>query len=151
MQPAPGASVPSSRPAEVGHVMPGNLQQRCPPSEVHNFHPPRMDVQPVGAQVPCPVTQGDQVVGHKWVRNPSSVSGLSSIPLTPDVGQGGFIAEAGGTSHAIDVAQIVPCVTGASTSSSEQPSQVGNVSAESKSKRPLFKLEKYDGSTSLDT
>jgi len=94
MQPAPGASVPSSRPAEVGHVMPGNLQQPCLSSEVHNLHPPRMDVQPVGAQAPCPVIQGDQVVSHKWVCNPSCVSGLSLIPLTPDLGQGGFIAEA---------------------------------------------------------
>ena len=67
------------------------------------------------------------------------------------VGQGGFIAEARGTCHAIDVAQTVPCVTGASASSSGQPSQVSNASAESKSKRPLFKLDKYDGSTSLDT
>jgi len=105
----------------------------------------------MGAHVPCPVTQEDQVVGHKWVRNPSCVSGLSSIPLTPDVGQGGFIAEARGTSHAIDVAQIASCVTGASTSTPGLPSQVSNASAESKSKRPLFKLEKYDGSTSLDT
>jgi len=110
-----------------------------------------MDVQSMGAPAPCPVAQGDQVVGHKWVRNPSCVSGLSSIPLTPDVGQGGFIAEARGMSHAIDIAQIVPCVTGASASASGQPSQVSNASAESKSKRPLFKLDKYDGSTSLDT
>jgi len=91
------------------------------------------------------------VVGHKWVRNPSCVSGLSSIPLTPDVGQGGFIAEARGTCHAIDVAQTVPCVTGALASSSGQLSQVSNASAESKSKPPLFKIDKYDGSTSLDT
>ena len=53
----------------------------------------------------------------------SCVSGLSSIPLTPDVGQGGFIAEARGTSHAIDVAQIALCVTGNSMSSSGQPLQ----------------------------
>ena len=67
------------------------------------------------------------------------------------MGQGGFIAEARGMCHAIHVAQKVPCVTGASASSSGQPSQVSNASAESKSKRPLFKLHKYDGSTSLDT
>ena len=42
-------------------------------------------------------------------------------------------------------------MTGASTSSPGIPSQVSNASAESKSKRPLFKLEKYDGSTNLDT
>jgi len=34
---------------------------------------------------------------------------------------------------------------------SGQPSQVSNASVDSKSKRPLFKLDKYDGSTSLDT
>jgi len=91
------------------------------------------------------------VVGHQWVRNPNSVSGLSSIPLTPDVGQGGFNAEARGTSHAIDVAQLASYVTGASTPASEKPSQTSNASAESQLKRPLFKLDKYDGSTSLDT
>jgi len=90
------------------------------------------------------------VVGHKFVRNPSSVSGLSSIPFTPDLGQGGFIAEARGISHVIDVAQVVPCMTGASALSSGQPSQVSNALAESRSKRPLFKLEKHDGSTNLD-
>jgi len=84
------------------------------------------------------------------VRTPSCVSDLSSIPLT-DTGQDGFIAEARGTCHAIDVAQVVPCVTGASASSSGQPSQASNALAESKSKRPLFKLDKYDGSTSLAT
>jgi len=54
-------------------------------------------------------------------------------------------------SHAIDVAQIASCVTGASTSASGPPSQASNASAESQSKRPLFKLDKYDGSSSLDT
>jgi len=151
MRPVPGASVPSSGPAEVGHVMPGDLRQPCLLSEAHIVHPPGMDVQSMGAPAPCPVVQGDQVESHKWVRNPSCVSGLSSIPLTPDVGQDGFIAEAQGTCHAIHVAQKVLCVTGASASSSGQPSQVSNASAESKSKRPLFKLDKYDGSTSLDT
>jgi len=67
------------------------------------------------------------------------------------VGQGGFITESRGTSHAIDVAQIASCLNGASTPSSGQPSQVSNASAESKSKQPLFKLDKFDGSTSLDT
>jgi len=142
-----GASGQSSSPVEVS----SNLQPPCPPSGVHVVHPPRTDVRSTGAPAQSPVTQGDQVVGHKWVRNPSSVSGLSSIPLTPDVGQDGFIAEARGTSDAIDVAQIASCVTGASTSSSGQPSQVSNASAESKSKRLLFKLDKYDISTSLDT
>jgi len=39
MQLVPGASVPSSRPAGVGHVKPGDLQQPCPPSEAHTVHP----------------------------------------------------------------------------------------------------------------
>jgi len=81
MQPVPGASVPSSGPAEVGHVMPGDLRQPCLPSEAHIVHPPGMDVQSMGAPAPCPVAQGDQVVGHKWVRNPSCVSGLSRSHL----------------------------------------------------------------------
>jgi len=37
------------------------------------------------------------VVGQKWERTPSTVSGLSSIPLSPDVGAGNFMAEARGT------------------------------------------------------
>ena len=39
MQHIPGASVPSSGPMEVGHVMPGDLRQPCPPSESHIVHP----------------------------------------------------------------------------------------------------------------
>jgi len=142
-----GALGQSSSPMGVS----SHPQPPCPPSGVHIVQPPGTDVQSTYASAHSPVTRGDQVVGHKWVRNPSSVSGLSSIPLTPDVGQGGFITEARGMSHAIDAAQIASCVTGASTPSSGQPSQVSNASAESKSKRPLFKLDKYDGSTSLDT
>jgi len=63
------------------------LQPPCPPSGMHIVQPPGTDVQSTGASAQSPVTQGDQVVGHKWVRNLSSVAGLSSIPLTPDVGQ----------------------------------------------------------------
>jgi len=55
-----------------------------------------MGVQSTCAPAQSLVTEGDQVVGHEWVRNPSSVSGPSSIPLTPDVGQVGFNAEARG-------------------------------------------------------
>jgi len=63
--------------------VPGNLQQPCPPSGEHIVHPSGMDVQSTCAPARSLVTQGDQVVGHKWVRNPSSVSGLSLILLTP--------------------------------------------------------------------
>jgi len=53
-----------------------------------------MEVQPTSALAPCPVAQGNQVVGHQWVRISSGVSGLSSIPPTLGSGQDGFIAEA---------------------------------------------------------
>jgi len=85
-----GASGQSSSPM----VVPDHLHPSCLPSGVHVVQPPGTDVQSTCASAQSPVTQGDQVVGHKWVHNPSSVSGLSSIPLTPDVGQDGFITEA---------------------------------------------------------
>jgi len=43
--PGPGASVLSSGSMKVGYVVPCNLRQSCPPSEVHAYPPPRMDVQ----------------------------------------------------------------------------------------------------------
>ena len=146
-----GATVSSSGHTEVGRLVPGDLQQPCPSSQPHPGHPQKMEVQQTGAMAPCPVTQGNQVVGHQWVRIPSGVSGLSSIPPTPGSGQDGFIAEARGTCHAIDVAQGNPCVTGATASSSGHPSQATAPSAGSTSKRPLFKLAKYDGRTNVDT
>jgi len=66
--PIPGASVQSSGPMEVGHVMPGDLRQPCPPSGSHIIHPPRMDVQSTGAPAPYPVAQGNQVVGHQSIK-----------------------------------------------------------------------------------
>ena len=147
MQPVLGAYGHSSSPMEV----PGSIQPLCPPSSAQVIHQLGMDVQSSCAPTQGPVTQGDQGIGHKWVQNPSSVSGLSLIPLTPDVGQDGFNAEARGTSHTIDIAKLASCVTEASTPTSERPSQASDASAESQLKRPLFKLDKYNGSTSLDT
>jgi len=123
----------------------------CPPSGMHVVQPPGTDVQSMCAMAQNPATQGDQVVGHTWVHIPSTVSGLFSISLTPDGGQGDFMTEARGTSHVISVTPVASPVTGTSTPSAGQPSHGSNVSAESKSKRPLFKLDKFDGSTSLDT
>jgi len=65
--------------------------------------------------------------------------------------QDGFMTEARGTRHVIGVAPVASPVTGTLTPSSGPPSHESNASAESKSKRPLFKLDKFDGSTSLDT
>jgi len=104
-----------------------------------------------GASAPHPVIQGDQLVGQ-WVRAPSVAPGVppssSSIPAAK---QEGFIAEARGTAHTVDAGHVPSCVVDASASSSEPPAQASGASAESKSKRPLFKLEKYNGSTSLET
>jgi len=33
-----------------------------------------------------PATRGDEVGGHKWERTSSTVSGLSEVPFSPDVG-----------------------------------------------------------------
>jgi len=98
-----------------------------------------------------PATQGDQVGGHKWARTPSTVSGLSEIPFSPDGGQGGFMAKARRTTHVIGVAPVASPVAGTSTPFVGHPSHGSNASAESTSKRPLFKLDKFDGSVSLDT
>jgi len=98
-----------------------------------------------------PATRGDEVGGHKWVRTPSTVSGLSEIPLSPDVGQGGFMTEAWGTAHTIGVAPVVSPTTGTLTPSAGHPSHGSDASAQSTSKPPLFKLDKFDGSVSLDT
>jgi len=91
------------------------------------------------------------VVGHKWARIPSTVSGLSSILLSPDVGQGSFMTEARRTTHEIGIAPVASPVTGTLMPSAGQPSHGSDASAESASKRPLFKLDKFDGSVSLDT
>jgi len=89
------------------------------------------------------------VGGHKWAHTPSTVSGLSEIPFSPDVGQGGFMTEA--QIGVIGVAPVASPAIGNSMPSVGQPSHDGNASAESMSKPPLFKLDKFDGSVSLDT
>jgi len=147
VRPAFGASAQSSSPMGVSSHPPSP----CPPIGMHVVQPPGTDVQSMCVTTQSPTTQEDQVVGHKWVCTPSTVSGLSSIPLSPDVGQGGFMTEARGMSHVIGVAPVASPVTGTSTPSAGQPSHESNASAESTSKRPLFKLDKFDGSASLDT
>jgi len=87
----------------------------------------------------------------KWARTPSTVSGLSEIPFSPDVGQGGFMTEARGTIHVLGIAPFASPAIGTSTLSTGQPPHDSHASAESASKPPLFKLDKFDGSTSLDT
>ena len=146
-----GAPVSISGRTEVGHTASVDLQQPCLSSGPHPGHPQRMEMQPTGAMAPCPVTQGNHIAGHQWARSPSGVSGLSLVgPPTPGSGQDGFNAEARGTRHAIDGAQGNPCVTGAPASSSGHASQVTAASEGSMSKRPLFKLAKYDGRTNVD-
>ena len=130
--------------------------QPCPPSGMHVVQHPGTHVQAMCATTQSPATQGDQVSSHKWAPTPSTVSGLSKIPFSPDVGQGGFMTEARGTTQALGVAPFASPATGTSTLSTGQlstgqPPHDSHASTESTSKPPLFKLDKFDGSTSLDT
>jgi len=125
--------------------------QPCPPSGMHVVQHPGTHVQAMCSMMQSPATQGDQVGSHKWARTPSIVSGLSEIPFSPDVGQGGFMTEARGTTEVLGVAPFASPATGTSTSSTGQPPHHSHASTESASKPPLFKLDKFDGSTSLDT
>jgi len=147
VQPAFGDSAQSSSPMGVSSHVP----RPCPPSGMHVVQPPGTNMQSMCVTTQSPATQGDRVVGHKWAHIPSTVSGLSEIPLSPDVGQGGFMTEARGTTHVIGVAPIASPVTGTSTASTGQPLHESNAAAESASKRPVLKLDKFDGSVSLDT
>jgi len=61
------------------------------------------------------------------------------------------MTEARGTTHVIGVAPVASPVAGSLTPSAGQPSHESNALAESALKRPLFKLDKFDGSASLDT
>ena len=86
-----------------------------------------------------------------WVQNPSVASGLSPFPATSESRPDGFIAEARGTcqtTHAVIVSQ---CGVGSSGPPSMPPSHTSGGSGETKSKNPLFKLQKYDGSACLET
>jgi len=105
-------------------------------------------VQLRGASAPHPVIQRDQLVGQ-WVQALSH--GVSSFSSAPAAKQAAFIAEARGTCHTGESGQVPQCIVDASASSSEPPVQASGASAEFKSKRPLFKLEKYDGNSSLET
>ena len=134
---------------EVGYELPNDLGQPNPPSAVHTYPPPRMDVQPSGTLVPYPVTRGDQTI-RPWVRAPSLTSGLSSFPTTPEVRTEGFIAEARGMCQTANSAVVSQCVTGGLGPPSTQPSQASSTSREAKSKNPLFKLQWYDGSACLE-
>jgi len=83
-----------------------------------------------------------------WVRAPSLTSGLSSFPPTPDARLDGFIAEARGTCQTTNTVHVSQCVAGISGPLSMQASSASGVG---KSKNPLFKLQRYDGSASLKT
>ena len=75
----------------------------------------------------------------------------SSVPPTPSGGQPGFIAEARGTSHATTNAPLPASVTSTPASASAPPPQANRAQTANQSKRPFFKVEKFDGSTNLDT
>ena len=162
--PHPGASHPSfipmeigfeapcslRQPVEIGYEVPCSLRQSYPPSEVHAYPPPRIEVPPKGALALHPVIQGDQLVGQ-WVRAPSVAPGVPSSSSVPAAKQEGFIAEAWGTGPTVDADHVPPCLVDAPAPSPGSPTQASGVSAESKYKKPLFKLDKFNGSTSSET
>ena len=76
------------------------------------------------------------------------VPSSSSVPAAK---QEGFIAEARETGPTVDADNVPPCIVDALAPSSGPPIQASGTSAESKDKRPLFKIDKYNGSTRLET
>jgi len=83
LPPGPGVPVQGPCAIEVGYELPSDLGQLNQPSGAHTYPPPKMDVQPRGTLVPCPVAQGDQTI-RPWIRAPSLSSGLSSFLTTPE-------------------------------------------------------------------
>jgi len=123
LMPHPGAPHPSSAPVEIGfeapcglrqlveigYEVPCSLRQSCPPSVVHAYPSPRIDVPPRGALAPHPVIQGDQLAGQ-WVRAHSVAPSVLSSSSVPAAKQKGFIAEARGTGLALDTDHVPPSV-----------------------------------------
>ena len=91
-------------------------------------------MQAICATMQSPATQGDQVGSLNWMRTPSTVSGLSEIPFSPDARQDGFMTEALGMAQALGVAPFASSVTGTPTLSTGQPPHDSNASATSASK-----------------
>jgi len=85
------------------------------------------------------------------VHSSSDASGCPRFRYTPEGGQPGFIAEARGMSHATTDAPLAASVMSTPASASAPPSQTSKVPTDTQSKRPFFKVAKFDGSTSLDT
>jgi len=85
------------------------------------------------------------------VQAPSVASGLSPFHSTHEVRLEGFIAEARGTCQSSKVVDVSQCVSRASGPPPTQPMQASSASVGAKSKHPFLKLQRYDGSESLET
>jgi len=164
LMPRPGAHHPSSVPVEIGLEPPCSLHQPveggleapcnprqvCPPSAVHAYHPQRVDVPVGGVLAPQTAIQEDQIVGQ-WVRAPNSAPGVRSSSSVPAAKQEGFIAEARGICPTVNADRIPSCMFGILNLSSAPQVQTYGIATESKGQRPLFKIDKYNGTTSLET
>jgi len=117
---------------------------------VHAYPPQRVDVPVGGALAPHTAIQGDQIVGQS-VRAPNSAPGVPSSSSVPAAKQEGFIAEAQGTGPTVNADHVPPCMVDILAPSSEPQVQASGIAVESKGQRPLFKIDKYNGSTSLET
>jgi len=100
--------------------------------------------------IPQTVVQGDQVVGQ-WVRVPINGSGVPCSSSVPAAKQEGFAAEARGTGPTVNADRIPPCMVGILNPSSAPQVQTDGDVAEPKGQRPLFKIDKYNGTTSWET
>jgi len=138
------------QPVGIGLAVPGDLRQTRPPSVVHAYPPQRAEV-PLGSAVAShPVVQGDQIVGQ-WVRAPNSAPGTPSSSSVPAAKQESFIAEARGMGPTVDAGSVLPCIVDALAPSSRPQIQASGTCVESNGHRPPFKINKYNGSTSLET
>jgi len=88
------------------------------------------------------------IIVGQWVRAPSVAPGVPSSSSVPAAKQEGFIAEARAKGPTVDADHVRPCLVDAP--SAEPTTQASGTSVVSKDKRPLFKLDKYTGSTSLE-
>ena len=142
--PGPGMPSQDSRAAEVGYgqpIYPGRPRQ----SWVPNVCPPP-GIDSGAAVFPAPYWDGST---GRWVQPPTGASGPSLSKPTTSGWAGGFMSEARGTRPPTDFVRPPQCDTGVVPPTSTPQASAMPVGV--RGKHPLFKLQHYDGSASLDT
>jgi len=129
----------------------GSFQSPDPSSSAHHARQARTDVQSTVASAQSPDTQGQLGVNLQWVSSPSNASGMPSLPRTPEVGQTGFNAKARGMGPAMTGNTPTSSEVSDPASASTPPSQANSKTSPDQPRHPFFIIEKFDGSTNLDT